>query len=273
MNRLRHGFLNVFALLLMGSRAAFFGLLLMLAFALTASMGHDAFWGLYRYDYLLFYALTIQLILLLAKMESINEAKVIALFHVLGMVMEIFKTHPAIAAWIYPQPAVFKLWMVPLFAGFMYSAVGSFFARALKLFQVQLLQLPKFGWLMLLTSLSYANFMLHHFIVDLRLGLFALSVWLFWRCRMAFSLGSQRMEWPFLPVLWVVAIFIWVAENLSTYYQIWLYPSQVQNWHMVSVAKIGSWYLLMLLSLVLVLWVMGQRDGSGQWVMHDGVKG
>lgn len=265
MKRFRHSFQNLLALLLMGSRAAFFGLLLLIAFACTAWMGHDAFWGLYRYDYLLFYALIIQLILLLAKMESINEAKVIALFHVLGMLMEIFKTHPAIGAWIYPQPAVFKLWMVPLFAGFMYSAVGSFFARALKLFQVQLLNLPKFRWLMLLTVLSYCNFMLHHFIVDLRFGLFLLSVVLFWRCRIQFKIDQQIYQSPFLPISLAVAILIWLAENVSTYYQIWLYPSQVDSWHMVSVAKIGSWYLLMLLSLVLVLWVMGKRDAAGHW--------
>ena len=44
----------------------------------------------------------------------------------MAMVMEIFLTHPAIASWQYPQPAVFKILTVPLFAGFMYSAVGSF---------------------------------------------------------------------------------------------------------------------------------------------------
>ncbi len=261
-----------FELLLKGSSAALFGLLLLLAFALTAHMGNAVYGGFYRYDYLLFYALMIQAALVFFKMESIAEAKVIALFHVLGMLMEVFKTHPAIGAWIYPQPAVFKLWMVPLFAGFMYSAVGSFFARALKLFQVQLLQLPNFAWLMLLTVLSYCNFMLHHFIIDLRLWLFALSVWLFWRCRIQLKIAEHRYQWPFLPILFAIAILIWLAENMSTYYQIWLYPSQVDAWHIVSVAKIGSWYLLMLLSLVLVLWVMGRRDAAGHWRLHENVE-
>ena len=53
----------------------------------------------------------------------------------MAMVMEIFLTHPAIASWQYPQPAVFKILTVPLFAGFMYSAVGSF-ARSIRLLQV-----------------------------------------------------------------------------------------------------------------------------------------
>jgi uncharacterized membrane protein YoaT (DUF817 family) len=34
--------------------------------------------------------------------------------------------------------------------------------------------------------------------------------------------------------------------------QIWLYPSQVENWHMVGWAKLGSWYLLLLLRQLLL---------------------
>ncbi|RIW67293.1 DUF817 family protein, partial [Acinetobacter baumannii] len=96
--------------------AALFGILLLIAFALTASMGSHEYMGFYRYDYLLIYALIIQICLLYLKLESWAEAKVIALFHVMAMVMEIFLTHPAIASWQYPQPAVFKILTVPLFA-------------------------------------------------------------------------------------------------------------------------------------------------------------
>ena len=94
--------------------AALFGILLLLAFALTAAMGSDLFYGFYRYDYLLFFALLIQVLLLYTKLESWAEAKVIALFHLMAMVMEIFLTHPAIASWYYPQPAIFKIMTVPL---------------------------------------------------------------------------------------------------------------------------------------------------------------
>ncbi len=106
-------------------------------------MGSHEYMGFYRYDYLLIYALIIQICLLYLKLESWQEAKVIALFHIMAMVMEIFLTHPGIASWQYPQPAVFKIITVPLFAGFMYSAVGSFllaqsvyFKFLLKNFQV-----------------------------------------------------------------------------------------------------------------------------------------
>ena len=116
--------------------AALFGLLLLIAFAVTSPMGSHEYWGFFRYDYLLFYALIIQACLIYLKLESWAEAKVIALFHLMAMGMEIFLTHPAIASWQYPQPAIFKLLTVPLFAGFMYSAVGSFFARSLRLYNV-----------------------------------------------------------------------------------------------------------------------------------------
>ncbi|EPO3382579.1 DUF817 family protein, partial [Acinetobacter baumannii] len=51
----------------------------------------------------------------------------------------------------------------------------------------------------------------------------------------------------------------------GTFYKIWLYPSQVEAWHMVGWGKLGSWYLLLLLSLVLVLKILGHRDNQGNW--------
>ena len=249
--------------------AALFGILLLIAFAVTASMGSDEYFGFFRYDYLLFYALIIQICLLYLKLESWAEAKVIALFHLLAMGMEIFLTHPAIASWQYPQPAVFKILTVPLFAGFMYSAVGSFFARSLRLYQVSFSRLPSFANMLALAVLSYFNFMTKFFIPDIRLLLFAWSVVIFWKTQFRFQLQNHVIQLPMLPVLLLLAFIIWVAENISTFYKIWLYPSQVDAWHMVGWGKLGSWYLLLLLSLVLVLKILGQRDESGKWQLKN----
>ena len=245
--------------------AALFGILLLIAFVLTASMGSTEHWGLFRYDYLLFYALVIQICLLYLKLESWAEAKVIALFHIVAMVMEIFLTHPQIASWQYPQPAVFKILTVPLFAGFMYSAVGSFFARSLRLYQVSFERLPSFANMLSLAVLSYINFMSKFFIPDYRAVLFAWSIFIFWKTKINFRLNYHQFQLPMLPVLVLLAFIIWIAENISTFYQIWLYPSQVDAWHMVGWAKLGSWYLLLLLSLVLVLKILGERSSTGQW--------
>lgn len=248
--------------------AALFGLLLLIAFAVTAPMGSQEYYGFFRYDYLLFYALSIQVCLIYLKLESWAEAKVIALFHIMAMGMEIFLTHPAIASWQYPQPAVFKLLTVPLFAGFMYSAVGSFFARSLRLYRVSFENLPRFKNMLCLAVLSYLNFMTKFFIPDYRLVLFAWSIIIFWKTKLYFQLSDSRFKVPMLPILLLLAFLIWIAENISTFYKIWLYPSQVDAWHMVGWGKLGSWYLLLLLSLVLVLKILGQRDKKGTWQLN-----
>ncbi|MGE8542003.1 MAG: DUF817 family protein, partial [Acinetobacter sp.] len=64
--------------------AALFGILLLGAFVVTAAMGSQEYYGFFRYDYLLFFALIIQACLLYLKLESWAEAKVIALFHLMA---------------------------------------------------------------------------------------------------------------------------------------------------------------------------------------------
>ncbi|WP_407304629.1 DUF817 family protein [Acinetobacter sp.] len=260
---------SCFEFLFKAASAALFGILLLIAFALTAFMGSQEFYGFFRYDYLLFYALIIQVCLLYLKLESWSEAKVIALFHIMAMVMEIFLTHPQIASWQYPQPAIFKILTVPLFAGFMYSAVGSFFARSLRLYQVSFKKLPSFPNMIALAVLSYVNFMSKFFVPDIRFFLFAWSVIIFWKTKIRFQLQRYQIQLPMLPVLMILAFIIWVAENISTFYKIWLYPSQVNAWHMVGWGKLGSWYLLLMLSLVLVLKILGTRNPEGTWTLKD----
>lgn len=249
--------------------AALFGILLLVAFALTAPMGNQEYYGLFRYDYLLFYALIIQISLILLKLESWAQAKVIAIFHLMAMVMEIFLTHPKIASWYYPQPAVFKIMTVPLFAGFMYSAVGSFFARSLRLYQISFSKLPTYGNMLSLAVLSYLNFMTKFVIYDIRYILFFWSIVIFWKTKICFKLKHHHINLPMLPILLLLAFIIWIAENISTFYKIWLYPSQEDAWHLVGWGKMGSWYLLLLLSLVLVIKIMGERDQKGQWTLTN----
>ena len=179
-------FKSLYEFLFKAASAALFGILLLIAFVITARMGSHEFYGLFRYDCLLFYALIIQVCLLYLRLESWAEAKVIALFHIMAMGMEIFLTHPQIASWQYPQPAVFKILTVPLFAGFMYSAVGSFFARSLRLYQVSFLNLPSFANMLSLALLSYINFMSKFFIPDFRNVLFIWSVVIFWKTKIRF---------------------------------------------------------------------------------------
>jgi uncharacterized membrane protein YoaT (DUF817 family) len=65
---------------------------------------------------------------------------------------------------------------------------------------------------------------------------------------------------PLLVGFGLVALFIWFAENIATFANVWNYPGQEKQWKMVSLAKYGSWYLLMLISFVLVTLVQPVRE-------------
>src|SRR5690606_27393237 len=88
-----------------------------------------------RYDFLVIAALTIQAAMLALKLESWEEARVIFVFHVVGTVMELFKTQHG--SWIYPEDSLLRIGMVPLFSGFMYAAVGSYIARIWRIFDIR----------------------------------------------------------------------------------------------------------------------------------------
>jgi uncharacterized membrane protein YoaT (DUF817 family) len=62
----------------------------------------------------------------------------------------------------------------------------------------------------------------------------------------------QDRAMPLLLGWFLVALFIWFAENISTFSRAWVYPNQAQGWAMVSWAKLGAWYLLMYISFALV---------------------
>ena len=58
----------------------------------------------------------------------------------------------------------------------------------------------------------------------------------------------------------LVALFIWIAENLGTLTKTWLYPHQMVGWSAVSLGKLGSWFLLLIISYTLVSLINAPRD-------------
>ena len=181
----------------------------------------------------------------------------ILLFHVAGTAMEVFKT--AAGSWTYPEMAVLRIGGVPLFTGFMYAAVGSYIARAWRVFDFRFTRHPP-GWAVMgLAAAAYVNFFTHHFVADVRAVLFAASCVLFGRTFVHYRIWRSHRRMPLLLGLVLVTVFIWLAENLGTYARAWAYPFQLRVWAPVGVGKFGSWYLLMLVSYALVLWVNGAR--------------
>jgi len=50
----------------------------------------------------------------------------------------------------------------------------------------------------------------------------------------------------------LIAFFIWLAENMATYLGGWAYPDQSERWNWVSIEKISSWALLVIVSFLIV---------------------
>lgn len=238
-----------------GWACLFGGAMLFLLFA--THLFYPANAAIARYDFLTLCAVGIQAAMLGVRLESWGEARVILAFHLAGTVMELFKT--AQGSWLYPEPALLKIGAVPLFSGFMYAAVGSYIARVWRIFHFRFDHYPAQWTAAILAALIYVNFFAHHWLPDIRLGLFAVTAALFWRTSVRFTVHRQERAMPLLVGWALVALFIWFAENIGTYSNAWLYPQQRAGWSMVSPAKFGSWYLLMILSFVLVSTV--QRTG------------
>ena len=211
-----------------------------------------------RYDFLFLAALGVQVTLLRLRMETLEEALVIALYHVIGTAMELFKT--GIGAWTYPEPSFFHIAGVPLFSGFMYASIGSYIARAWRLFDFRFTHHPPVWALLLASTAIYANFFTHRYWPDLRLALFAMVGLLLFRTRVHFRNWRSRRSMPLLLGLLLVALFIWFAENIGTFSAVWLYPHQHAGWSMVALPKLGSWFLLVVVSYALVAMVNRPAD-------------
>jgi uncharacterized membrane protein YoaT (DUF817 family) len=203
-----------------------------------------------RYDFLVVAAVLIQALMLATRLERVEEAVVIAIFHVVGTAMEVFKT--AHGSWIYPEANILRIGGVPLFSGFMYACIGSYIARAQRLFEIRFENYPPLWGPWVLAVLAYANFFTHHYTVDIRWGLYVLSVVLFGRAWFQFTPDVKVRRMPMLLGFALVSLFIWFAENLGTFASAWIYPSQKAGWSLVPISKLGAWYLLMMLSFVLV---------------------
>ncbi|GGB79421.1 hypothetical protein GCM10011352_01340 [Marinobacterium zhoushanense] len=208
--------------------------------------------SIHRYDFIFLSAILFQLLLLATRLETLRESVVIIVFHLVATLMELFKTSDAIGSWSYPEEYLFGIGNVPLFTGFMYSAVGSYIARVWRIFEFEYSSYPPKWQTLVLVSLIYINFFTHHYLWDIRWLLLLVTAMLFYKTRIFYRVVSTHRSMPILLGWFMVALFIWFAENIATFANVWIYPNQVAEWHMVSLAKLSSWFLLMLLSFVLV---------------------
>lgn len=202
-----------------------------------------------RYDLLLIFCVVLTLFFWLIGLETWREVLVIAGFHLLGLGLELFKVK--VGSWSYPGDAYTKFAGVPLFAGFMYAAVGSYICQAWRRFDLGVT-----GYRPLLTSacalLIYANFFTHHWLPDFRIPIALLLLFVTRRTWVHFTVGPRRYKMPLAVSFVLIGFFLWLAENGATFLDAWNYPDQVNVWQLVHPAKFGAWSLLVCLSFALV---------------------
>lgn len=229
--------------------AAMFGGIMLAAIIVT---GYVELPLLSRYDWLFIIAVATQVGMLVFKLERVHEAATIVLFHLVGLGMELFKTSDSIASWRYPEDSIIRLSTVPLFSGFMYAAVGSYIARSWRVMKLSFDNYPKRWQTVVLAAAIYINFFTHHFFFDVRYVLFLVTFILYRKTSVSFVLNKATHRMPMLVAFLLIATFIWIAENVGTYTSAWLYPGQELSWHVVSLHKLGSWMLLMIISFIMV---------------------
>ena len=229
----------------------------MLAVLLGTRLWYPEDAALARNDFLVIAAVLIQVAMVAFRLETGRELVVIVLFHIVGTVMELFQI--AVGSWDYADGGVLHIGAVPLYTGFMYAAVGSYLVRVYRLFDLRFDRWPPRWATAVVAALIYANFFTHHWLPDIRYLLLAAIALLFLRTWMHVRLFRARFRMPVLAAFAGVALFIWIAENIGTWAQAWSYPNQADGWELVSIGKLGSWFLLMIISVVLVTFVYPPR--------------
>jgi len=229
--------------------------------AILLLSSHVPLFGFARYDFIFVGAVMAQAALVAFGVESRDEVLTLCAFHALGVVLEVFKTNPAIASWSYPEKGFFEVFGVPLYSGFMYAAVASYMCQAWRLLDIELENYPPYVLSVPLSVGIYLNFFTHHFVPDMRWLLAAGVFAVFFKTKVFFTATDRRRSMPLVLSFVFIGFFVWIAENLSTYLGAWTYPGQATGWEVVSLQKISSWCLLVIVSFVIVADLKHARAG------------
>jgi uncharacterized membrane protein YoaT (DUF817 family) len=218
-----------------------------------------------RYDWLLIICLAMQAWMLRSGLETRDELKVITVFHLIGLALELFKVR--MGSWSYPEEAWTKVGGVPLYSGFMYASVASYLCQAWRRLNVELVRWPPLWLVTPLAAAIYLNFFTHHYWIDIRWWLSALVLIVFWKTRVIYEVGGRRYRMPLVLSFFLIGFFIWIAENVATFFSAWEYPNQSDGWRLVHVGKVSSWLLLVIVSFLIVAalkQVKEQRPRTGK---------
>lgn len=209
--------------------------------------------GVPRYDLILVLCIGVQAWMVRSRLESWDEVKVVSVFHLIGIGLEVYKVGQG--SWSYPDDGFLRIGGVPLYSGFMYAAVASYITQAWRRFDLSMRPLPPGCIAIGLATAIYANFFTLHYLPDARWWLIALVLALYTRTKCFFAVNGRRYWLPLSLAFILIGLFIWIAENICTALGAWQYPSQEFAWTMVHRSKISSWFLLVLISYIVVAWL------------------
>lgn len=241
----RHGIRQLLLFGWLEALSCLFPVLIFISLAVLKAAGVP-----HMYDLMLVICLLIQWAMVRTGLETRDELKVICLFHLIGLALEIYKVN--MGSWSYPEEAWTKIWGVPLYSGFMYASVASYLCQAWRRLHVELTSWPSPWFTVPLGAAIYLNFMTHHYIWDLRWVLTVLLFVLFFRTAVRFTVGRKTYRMPLVLSFFLIGFFIWLAENIATFLGAWQYPNQRETWQLVSFGKMSSWFLLVIVSFLIV---------------------
>lgn len=205
---------------------------------------------IYRYDFMLIACITVQFGLYKLRFETADEVLVICVFHLLGLLMELFKTHAG--SWSYPEYALTKVFGVPLYSGFMYASVASYMCQAWRRFNLRFQNWPNYRASRVIAALIYLNFFSNHFIIDVRYAIAVPIIYYFRKAVVEFIIGGKVYRMPVMLSFMLIGLFIWMAENIATRLGAWKYAYQHHTWVMVNYQKISSWAFLVIVSYIII---------------------
>ncbi|MDM5314530.1 DUF817 domain-containing protein [Fictibacillus sp. b24] len=203
-----------------------------------------------RYDFILIVCLLTQIVMILTKLETMDELKVICVFHLIGLALELFKVH--MGSWSYPEEAYTKIYGVPLYSGFMYASVASYICQSWRRLDLHITGWPKPLYAFGICFLIYMNFFTHHFLIDARWILITLLFPIFYQTTVHYRILNKVYKMPIILSFLLIGFFIWIAENITTFLGAWQYPNQQTSWSLVHLGKISSWFLLVIISIIIV---------------------
>src|SRR5688500_14591511 len=105
----------------------------------------------------------------------------------------------------------------------MYASVGSYNCQAWRNLRLDTMRSPSNFLASAVGAAIYLNFFTNAFIPDLRLYISLVLLVIFWRTKFLFVVNAHTYRISALLSFFIIGFFIWLAENIATFFGAWKY--------------------------------------------------